>query len=102
MDLSTILRLVRYQAQKLEELLHVIKNGSTPKTWIKNPRNCNPFEIDVFAGGEQIKKVHVALEEMIEGRVKVLVQINALIQDLERALLRVRISGPLSIKIAVG
>lgn len=101
-DISTILRLVRYQTQKLEELLRVIQNGSGPKTWNEHPRNLNPFELDVFTGNEHMKEVHTTLKWMIEEREKVLRQIDALIQDLEGTLARVSISlGPVFIEIAV-
>lgn len=92
-DLSTILRLVRDQIQKLEELLRVIQNGSRPKLWNKHHRNWSPFEIEVFAHeNEQMMDVHVALQWMVEEREKALAQINALNQDLEGILSRVRIS----------
>lgn len=93
-DLSTILRLVRYQIQKLEELLRIIQNGSTPKSWNKHPRNWNPFEIGVFARStEEMMEVQTALEEMIKEREGVLERINPLIQDLQGTLPRVRIPG---------
>ncbi|KAL0632179.1 hypothetical protein Q9L58_008928 [Maublancomyces gigas] len=92
-DLSTILRLVRYQIQKLEELLRVIQNGSMPREWNKHPRNSNPFEIDGIAHEkEQTKDAHDTLKWMVEEREKALAQINALNQDLEGVLSRVRIS----------
>lgn len=93
-DFFTILRLVRCQIQKLEELLRIIQNGSTPKSWNKHPRNWNPFEIGIFAGStEEMMDVQLALEEMIMDREKVLVRTNSLIQDLKGTLSRVRIPG---------
>lgn len=92
-DLSTILRLVRYQIQKLEELLCIIQNGSRPREWNKHPRNSNPFEIDVIAHEkEQTKDAHDTLKWMVEEREIALAQINALNQDLHGVLSRVRIS----------